>query len=274
MSADNQQATPKLWESPQRLYAEYPKNKITETEAVLLGILFTDGCLSQKSRNCWRFYLSSTSTEIIQVFKNCMIKFFELDSQRIRVSEQTVNGLPFYKAIVDCGVCGNFMITKYGTFRTLAYKRDDGRKDYPPTKLSISDKTDKNVLVKFLQSAFSCDGGIKLYVARVKKRNYRFLIRNIFLACHHPQLLIDYHKALSILGINSKILASDKRIIIRKQADLEKFSKYVGFIEGVKITQHSAYWQGWEKNKVLALAISSYGNPKLIFDLPQFRIKR
>ena len=60
LSADNQQATPGfIGESPQRLYAKYPKSKkISEEEALLLGILYTDGCLSRNGKRCWRFYNS------------------------------------------------------------------------------------------------------------------------------------------------------------------------------------------------------------------------
>ena len=101
IGADNQQATPRKWESPQRLCAKYPINKICGDEATLLGILYTDGCLSKKSKNCWRFYLSNTSFEIIQTFKDCMVNLFDLDSQRIRISEKTVNGKPFYKELVN-----------------------------------------------------------------------------------------------------------------------------------------------------------------------------
>jgi len=96
-SADNQQATPwKKWESPQRLHAEYPNGKAT-----LLGILYTDGCLSRKSKYTWRFYLGNTSLEIIMVFRACMMNIFGLDDQRIRIAQKMVNGKPYYSAIVD-----------------------------------------------------------------------------------------------------------------------------------------------------------------------------
>lgn len=273
IGADNQQAIPRKWESPQRLYAEYPKNKICKEEATLLGILYTDGCLSKKSKNCWRFYLSNTSFEIILAFRQCMIDLFELDSKRIRVSQKLVNGKPFYKAVVDSGVCGSFMTAKYGTFRTLAFKKEDGEVIYPSTKLPFNLKTDKGLISEFLKVAFSCDGGVNLYVARVSKTSYKFLIRNVYLSCHHPQLQIDYRNLLEFLNIESKILKDNKKIMIRKQADLKKFREKIGFLDGVKITQHSAYWQGLEKNKVLDLLLSSYGEPKEIMKLPQFGIK-
>ncbi len=261
-------------ENPQRLYVEYPKREeISIDEAVLVGILYTDGCLSKKSKNCWRFYLGNTSFKIINTFKKCMISLFKLDDKRVRISEKIVNGKPFYKAVVDSGYCGNILISKYGTFRTLAYKSEGSMDIYPTTKIPFNTTTSKNVLSNFLRAAFSCDGGVNLYVAK-HKDGYKHLTRNVFLACKHPQLQKDYVKLLKILGIRARLLLKDNKLRIEKREDLQKFYDKVGFIDGVQITQHSAYWQGWEKNKVLALALSSYGDNPMIYNLPQFiRIK-
>jgi len=271
LSADNQQATPEsIGESPQRLYAEYPrKSRITNEEALLLGILFTDGCVSKKSKNCWRFYLSNTSLEIIRTFRQSMIDVFGLDSRRVRISEKEVNNKPFYKAVVDSAYCGWLLTSKYGTFRTLAYRGRDGRKIYPPTKLPFTSNTKISVLSQFLKAAFSCDGGINLYVGR-SKTGYRFLIRNLYLSCDHPQLQIDYQKLLSFFEIGSKILPRDGKVLVRGKRNLQKFRRKVGFLEGVKITQKSTFWHNWEKNKVLDLALSSYGNAKKVLKLDKF----
>lgn len=273
-SADNQQETSTKLRDPQRLYAEYPtRKKMFDQEATLLGILYTDGCLSKKTENCWRFYLSNTSFEIIQTFKECMIDLFGLDTRRVRISEKRVNGKPFYKAVVDSGYCGNYLTAKYGTFRTLAFKHE-GKKIFPLAKLPFTKADNPDLVAKFLKAAFSCDGGINLYVGLVKPRNYRFLIRNTYLSCHHPQLQLDYQRLLSYLDIPSRILKADNKILVRGKNELRKFRDKVGFLEGVKITQHSAFWQGWEKNKVLDLAVDSYGKAETILNLPQFRIMR
>jgi len=271
LSADNQQATPELiGESPQRLYAEYPRNKrITDEEALLLGILFTDGCLSKKSKNSWRFYLSNTSLEIIRTFKQAMINVFGLDSRRVRISQKVVNSEPFYKAVVDSAYCGSLMTTKYGTFRTLAYRGSGGRKIYTSARLPFSSNTKVNILSRFLKAAFSCDGGVNLYVGRTRT-GYRFLIRNVYLSCNHPRLQGDYKKLLNFFKIRSKILPKDGKILVRGRSNLQKFRRKIGFLGGVKITQKSAFWHGWEKNKVLDLALSSYGNAKIILNLSKF----
>ena len=271
LSAVNQQGRSRK-RNPQRLNAKYPtsKNRITDIEATLLGILYTDGCLSRKSKNAWRFYLSNTSYEIIQIFKNCMIKLFGLNTKRIRISKYVVNGKPFYKAIVDSASSGEFLNSKYGTFRTLAYKSVDGKVIYPSTKLPFNKNSNRKIICKFLKTAFSCDGGINLYVAK-SKFGYKFLIRNAYLACKHPQLQIDYHKLLKVLGIKSKIFEKDGKILIQGRNELNKFSKKVGFLKRVKITQNSKFWQGAEKEKVLNLALNSYNNPRKIINLSKFK---
>lgn len=272
-SADNHAGNPlTLSGDPQRLYAEYPKTKsvLTPEEATLLGILFTDGCLSRKSKNCWRFYLSNTSIEIIQTFKVCMICVFGLKPQRIRIAKKQVNGKPFYKAVVDSGDCGNKFIAKYGTFRTLAYENDDGSKVYPPTRLPLKSLQNTNLICCFLRAAFSCDGGVNLYIGLSKPRNYKSLIRNVYLSCYHPQLQLDYKELLSRINIDAKIIKDDNKILIQGKDKISRFQKMIGFLLGVRITQHSAFWQSWEKNQVLNLAVSSYGRPENIFKMQQF----
>lgn len=271
LSAVNQQGRSRK-RNPQRLDAKYPtsKNRITDIEATLLGILYTDGCLSKKSKNCWRFYLSNTSYKIIQIFKNCMIKLFKLDSKRVRISEKIINGKPFYKAIVDSGPLGEFLNSKYGTFRTLAFKGKNGKEIYPSTKLPFNKNSNRKIISKFLKTAFSCDGGINLYVAK-SKFGYKFLIRNAYLSCKHPQLQLDYQKLLKVFDVKSKIIKKDGKIFIQGKDELNKFKEKVGFIKGVKITQNSKFWQGVEKEKVLDFALNSYNNPRKIINLSRFK---
>ncbi len=238
-----------------------------EDEVTLLAILYTDGCLSRKSKNSqsWRFFLGNTSWPIIQAFKKSMMRLYSLPEKRIRISKKQVNGKPFYKAVVDSVEIGQLLTKKYGTFRTLKF----GNK-YPPASLPETLKNDSKTICQFLKVAFSCDGGINLYVARSR---YKFLIRNVYLACQHPILRKQYFEFLKKLNIASKILEKDELIRIQGKESLKRFASLVGFMSGVKITQNSAYWQGFEKQKLLELAVSSYGNPRAIYNLPQFGVK-
>lgn len=270
-NADNQQGRSRLLAgNPQRLQAEHPRiDGMDLNEVNLLGILYTDGCLSPRGKNGWRLYLSNTSWQIITVFKDSLINLFNLPKERIRISQLEINGKPFYKAIVDDMRIGQILTNRYGTFRTLKYKGVNGQ-FYPQANLPDKLFQDNETICQFLKVAFSCDGGINLYVAKSK---YKWLIRNVYLACKHPILIKQYQDLLKQVGIRSKLLLIDGLLRIQGKQYLKKFADKIGFVDGVEFTQHSAYWQGFTKQKVLQLAVTSYGNPKIIFDLPQFRVK-
>lgn len=263
-TAVNQQATPwNTWESPQRLKARYPNGIAT-----LLGIMYTDGCLSRKSKYTWRFYLGNTSLDIIMAFRASMMNVFQLHANQVRIAWKLLDGKPYYRAIVNSGKCGDIFMEKYGTCRTLSYKDKGFGVLYPYARLPFSKQSNKEQIAEFLRAAFSCDGGVNLYVYKDKKS--KSLRHNVFLACHHPKLQQDYCDLLKVLGIQPRLLLKDNKIRIEKREDLEKFHEEVHFLDGVNITRHSKYWEGWEKNTVLQMAIASYGNAKSIFQLPQF----
>lgn len=272
-SADNQQGRFRpTSENPQRLYVKCSNiEELDQNEVNLIAILYTDGCLSPKGKNSWRLFLGSTSWQIIELFKVSLISLFNLPEERIRITERQVNGKPYFKAAVDSKEIGSYLFEKYGTFRTLKYFSSNGRSHYPKAYLPKSLAKDKKAMRQFLKVAFSCDGGINLYVARNK---YVWLIRNVYLACQHPMLIKQYYLLLKKLGIGAKILYKDELLRIQGKENIKKFAKEIGFLDSVQITQNSAYWQGMDKQQLLKLAITSYGDPKSIYDLPQFRVKR
>src|SRR3989338_1152505 len=96
---------------------------------------------------------------------------FALPENRVRL-DMTSDGL--HRAIVDSKEAGQLFTEKFGTFRTLRYKNGE----LPKTKLPIEELIRHNVVKEFLQSAFSCDGGVSLYVARrkTKKDEAKWLI--------------------------------------------------------------------------------------------------
>lgn len=238
---------------------------MTIEEATLLGILYTDGCVTPKG-NSWRLYVSNTSWAVITSFKHSLMKLFSLPEKRIRISRSLVNAKPFYIAIVSSYEIGWYLVKKYGTFRTLKYKTAKGSY-YPATDISFMTLENEEIISRFLKVAFACDGGVNLYVARNK---YKWLIRNVYLACQHPILINQYNDLLRILGIRGQILGKDWLIRVQSREDLTRFVDKVGFLEGVAITQNSEYWEGFSKQEILTLLIESYGNPKIVLNLPQF----
>ena len=233
--------------------------------AQLLGLLFTDGCVSPKGKSTWRIYFAVKSEKLIEVFKNSMIQLFGLDESRVRIG-MTQDDL--IRAIVDSKEIGDWLTNTFGTFRTL--KRENGL--LPDTKLPVAMLEASDQTAAFLRSAFSCDGGVSLYTAtrNAKRGQTIWLIRTVFLACAHPALRKDYLKLLNSLGIQAREIEADGKIKIENSKDINLFAEKIGFIPGVQVTGHSKYWHGWEKNKVLEHMISSYGNPSSIYNLPQF----
>lgn len=239
---------------------------MTIEEATILAVLYTDGCLSPKSGS-FRLYVSNTSWEIIQLFRSSLIRLFDLPKSRVRISENIVNGKPFYKAVVDSKEIGEYLKNKYGTFRTLRYKQPINGTVYPAADISWMSLENEEIIAHFLKVAFACDGGVNLYVARNK---YTWLIRNVYLACQHPTLIKQYANLLKRFDIQGQILEKDDIVRIQGKVNLTKFVEKIGFLDGVKITQNSQYWAGFPKQEILLLLINSYGNPKIVLNLPQF----
>lgn len=232
--------------------------------AILLGLLFTDGCVSPKGRS-WRIYFAVTAQESVSLFRDCMVSIFDLEPARVRIGS-TQDGL--VKAVVDSKEIGNWLVDTFGTFRTLKF--DNGKR--PLAKLPISLLTSSGCVTDFLRAAFSCDGGVSFYSARRNGRDggTRWLIRTVFLACSHPRLRRDYFKLLQSLGIRAREVAGDGKLKIETERDVRLFQQKIGFIPGVRVTGNPTFWNGFEKNAVLTLVIKSYGQPKSIYQLPKF----
>jgi len=137
---------------------------------------------------------------------------------------------------------------------------------YPPARLPEFG-TEAEVSA-FLQAAFSCDGGVNLYVAR--RGQTKWLIRNVYLACKHPTLVHQYQNLLVRLGIRGRVSLQDWRIVIQGQLLLLRFAERIGFIPGAIIGANSPFWCGQSKDQILAMLLDSYGTPRSIYDLSLF----
>jgi hypothetical protein len=137
---------------------------------------------------------------------------------------------------------------------------------YPPARLAGLSSSGE--IAAFLRAAFSCDGGVNLYVAR--RGTAKWLIRNVYLACKHPTLIKQYSDLLNRLAIDNRIMMSDWRVLIQGQEPLIRYAELVGFFAHVTIGANSHYWQGTAKRHVLQLLLDSFGNPRQIYDLPIF----
>jgi hypothetical protein len=244
----------------------------------LIGILFTDGCVSPKGSS-WRIIVSNNSSSIVDAFENTIHSCFGKSVRRFMRGKLSV-------AVLDSKEVGQILIERVGTFRTEACQSGQGcpflrggRKpcrvcdpicfdgiQYPPATLP---NLDSNVEISaFLQAAFSCDGGINLYVAH--RGSTKWLIRNVYLACKHPTLIQQYAGYLGRLGIKSRIMPKDWRILVQGRMPITLFASFVGFLPGSVIGANSPFWCGRTKSAILELLLESYGNPRMIYDLPVF----
>jgi hypothetical protein len=232
--------------------------------ATLIGILFTDGCLSPKGKSSWRFYFSNKSERLMSIFQDCITQIF---GSTIHISLGfTQDGL--YRATVDSKTGGELFTRRFGTFRTLKYHTGEQTNAHLPIKELLKHK----VASDFLKAAFSCDGGVNLYVARRKgiQGETLWLIRGVYLACAHPVLRKEYCHLLKALGINARNVEKDGKVKIETEKDIRTFYQNVGFIEGVHITHTSKFWPEIEKQKLLEKVVHSYDDPKSVYTLQQF----
>ena len=194
-----------------------------------------------------------------------MMASFGLKNNRVLIGK-TSNGFP--KAVVNSKEIGNWLVSTFGTFRTLKFA--DG--SVPPAKLPAPLLLTSGYVKEFLQTAFSCDGGISFYPAYTKTQRgeKKFLIRTIFLSCAHTKLRSDYIRLLAALGVEARNVAGDGKVKIENRKNIEKFYQHVGFLKNVEITNHSKFWRKSAKQEILKMLIDSYIEPKVIYDLPQF----
>ena len=236
---------------------------MNRTEATLIGMLYTDGCLSPKYKRSWRFYFANKSEKLVEIFRDCMMQCYALPSSRVRLGK-TQDGL--HLAIVNSKEIGTALTQKYGTFRTL--RRENG--ELPKAHLPVEELLQHDVASEFLRAAFSCDGGVSLYAAYDKRSKARHLIRGVYLACAHPILRAQYCALLRALGIKARNVAGDGKIKIQVKEDIQLFYQRVGFLKGVHITHTSRFWPNVEKQTLLERVIQSYDSPRAVYSLPQF----
>src|SRR5688572_30508737 len=83
---------------------------LTKELAILLALLYTDGCVSPKGKHSWRIYFACTSEYLITLFRKCMLSSFELATSRVRIG-YTVDGLT--KAVVDSKEIGHELVSTF-----------------------------------------------------------------------------------------------------------------------------------------------------------------
>lgn len=265
-SADNPQGSPlcNLANDPSETTRRMPQ-KIGKWDATLLGLLYTDGCVSRKGKSAWRLYFSNKATPLIELFRESITQRFGVPPERVRISE-IKDGLT--RAILDSKKVGDELIGRYGTFRTET-REEESETD---AHLLVEALKQSSFTAEFLRVVFTCDGGVNLYVARRsgKYGGTQWLIRGVYIACAHRQLQIDFYQLLLFLGISARIVPGDRKVKIETEAGLRAFHRYIGFVSGVYTTHTSRFWEGYTKQEILDMLIASYDDPAAVYNQSRF----
>lgn len=235
--------------------------------ARVLAFLYTDGCVSPKGKS-WRIYFAVKSKVLADLFHRSLAETFAIEEGRVRRS-YTRDRLE--KAVVDSKEIGTYLVSRFGTFRTLQYQ--DGA--YPNTSLPVADLIICHQVAEFLRVAFSCDGGVSFYPARrsIGTKTSIWMIRTVFLSCKHPVLRSQYLHLLHILDVKAREVPKDGKIKIESEHEIRKFQSNIGFVPGTEITGNSKFWNRNTKQEVLAMMVNSYGHPSEIYQQERFQLR-
>lgn len=214
---------------------------------LLATLLLTDGSLYGNNIS----YSSKDSTLI-----NIVIDILRLCSKKLP-SIYTSNGLKRVY-LNDPDLVKN-LLKLSPTFKTCPSSNqsvDDYCIESQPT-IKFLNKIKKSTLIECIRLAISTDGGITLHQKRNKDT---ILIRpEIFLSCAHPTLCDEWEKVLEKIGIkmsrkrDKNLWSGIRGLSSGKLRYLIKLSELGGFIEDVKISKKSKFFEGFNKNDLLRL---------------------
>lgn len=236
----------------------------------LLGLLLTDGSVKHESRT-YRIVYAGSSEELHKEFKKLVQKLFQIETFYERRDTKGIK-ITTYSSVN----AGKFLVKTCNTFRTKACEtfpvcgkfrnrnmacinckpKTIGGIQYPSVNTKILENLSKGKLLEVFKLMFSADGGVVLGVKWHKKLKRWEFTRRIVLKCSHPELRKKYRKLLQKTDIETK--EWDSSIAIDTKHDIEKFSKTIGFVDGVEASRKSLYWYGFEKNSVLEKLLKTY----------------
>lgn len=217
-----------------------------ESLGILIGLLLTDGCVSDK-----RFLIFHNKSEVMhQEFRKYVTEIFG----DVHFTERfEVNGTKRTQVTSKKIVKKLLELSEMATFRKKQF--DDGV--FPETKLPIFIKNlSKNSRSKLLQAIFSADGSISVSVRWHKGNKNWEIRRRVELSCKNPSLREDFFKLIKDFGFSPRV--SRENITMERKSDILRFTESVRFIPHLKIGGDSKYWKGFEKNKLLDLAAKTF----------------
>ncbi|GEM_PF-5888875 len=211
--------------------------------ARLVGLLLTDGSLSQiKKSKVWRISFISNSEELVIEFEKLAFRLFSVNFKR-----------KFYKGAFEIRNTlkrefAEELIRYSPTYRTLSCEGKETEAKVPEFVFE-----NENLAREFLKYAFTGDGSVIFNIGKAKY-GYRF-DRCVKLYSQHRSLRNQYFDLLKKIGYEPVMLRDS--VLLRKQKNISKFAKEIGFVENVRISG-SGLWKGITKQKLLKFASNSY----------------
>jgi len=111
-------------------------------------------------------------------------------------------------------------------------------------------KKDKS---EFLKIYISCDGYPSIFP---RKDSWSAVERIVAIICHHPMLKQRLSELLDDLKVPYTV--KENSLEMRSKEAIEKFEKEISFVDNVKMTGNSKYWEGITKNEILRKILKSY----------------
>ncbi len=229
----------------------------------LVSLCLSDGGIGFSSETKY-IHFTNKSDVLLNMFRNEIKKF---TSSKIHEQEKPrgITLRVFNKSLVSellkisssfrtkpCNhfpICPAFKNKWENEHRHIKMNGDIWSEIQVPEKLFRNNK-DKS---EFLRIYISCDGYPSIFP---RQKSWSPVERIVSIVCHNPML----KKRLSELLLDLKIPHTVKTnsLEMRSKDSILKFKNKIGFVNNVKMTGNSKYWEGITKNEVLNKIIKSY----------------
>ena len=228
------------------------KNFSKQSLAKLIGLLLTDGCVRFESRT-YRIVYAGKSEELHKIFRFLIHELFHLDKFYERTDNKGVK-----ITVYSSKKTGEYLVNLCNTFIT---KYDSSARKHPKINLNVFEKLNNNEMKEVFRLMYSADGGVVLGVKWHKLLNKWEFTRRVILKCSHPDLRKKYRELLR-KKIEIRTKEWDSSIVIDTKKDIIKFHDDIGFVNKVRASEKSLYWNGVEKNEILRKLIFTYDYDK------------
>lgn len=232
----------------------------------LVSLCLSDGGIGYSSETSY-IHFTNKSSVLLDLFKKEIQKF---SSSKIH-EQKKPRGITlrvFDKNLVDelMKISPSFRTKSCDHFPVCPYLKNGKinlRHNHPHVRLNgliwSEIKIPENLFLnkkgksEFLKIYISCDGYPSIFP---RKDSWSAVERIVAIVCHHPLLKQRLNQLLDDLKVPHTV--KENSLEMRSKEAIEKFQKEIGFVDGVKMTGNSDYWEGTTKNEVLRKILKSY----------------